>query len=188
MNEYPINHIPKNNNDLIETSRETQNIKVAADEVDNYIQTIFDKQIIKRENFFQRFFPDALQRTIKQGEEKLLQTKYDYLVETSTIIKNTQVESLRERANHYLNQRKAQLRAETASFLVTKAQELEKEIDKIFDDFTARIEERYEKNQLIKQPFLKRKMEQQLEKDIEGFLEIKEEVIGKFRRIVKEGV
>ena len=31
-------------------------------------------------------------------------------------------------------------------------------------------------------------MEAQLEKDIEGFLEIKEQVVEKFRRIVKEGV
>lgn len=187
MTDYPIRRISEYNK-LSETTAETQNIQILADNVENYVQAIFDQQMVKRKGFFERFFPSALQRTIQEGEEKLLKTKYNGLVEASTILKNTQIQSLKETINHYLNQRKAKLRAETASFLVAKAQELETEIDQIFDDFITRIEARDAKNQTIKQPFLKRKMEQQLEKDIEGFLAIKEQVVEKFRRIVKEGI
>ena len=187
MNEHQINRV-SSSSAIGEASNYQQNIEVLSQNVDGYIKFIFDRQITRRKSFFERFFPQALDKTISQGEVRLAQTKLDTLTEAAQIFKDTQIGVLQEGAEHYLAKIKAQFRRETASFLVAEAQKLEAELDHIFDDFTELVENRYEKNAKYKHPLLREKMENQLEKDIEQFMELKDVVVKRFANIVKEHV
>lgn len=147
-----------------------------------------DRKLQERESFLKKIFPDPTKRAVVQGELALIQEEYKFRQEVLKMVKQTQVQALKETCNEYLIQGKAASRAETAKLLISKAQELESEINRIGDYYDKEIEEKYVKYSQIQHPGLRQKREKQLEESIDGFLKLQNEILQKFRNIVSEGV
>lgn len=147
-----------------------------------------NRKLQQRETFLKKVFPDPTRRAIVQGELVLIQEEYKFRQEVLKMSKQTQIQALKETCNEYLIQGKAASRAETAKLLMSKAQELESELNRVGDYYDKEIEEKYEKYSQIKHPGLRQKREKQLEESIDGFLRLQNEILQKFRDIVSEGV
>jgi hypothetical protein len=103
-------------------------------------------------------------------------------------VKATQLQVLRESCNQYLARGKAASRAETTRFMLEQAQKLIEEADRISDRFIDNIENRFQKLETISTPRLRQMLEQQIEKDVQDFLNLRDQLTARFRNIVSEGV
>jgi hypothetical protein len=155
---------------------------------DNYASNIVETRTQARKNFLQKLFPDPTQRAIKAGELQLIQTEFEFRKKALEMVRETHTQALRETCNQFLVQSKATSRAETAKLLMQKAQELQAEIDRVFDKFIESVEKKTLKLESINNTTLRRKMEEQLENEINEFVGMREQLIRKFNKIVEEGV
>ncbi len=69
-----------------------------------------------------------------------------------------------------------------------KAQELQTEIDRILNNFIDLIEKKTMKLETMTNQTAKRILEQDLDKEIHGFVAMKDKLVSKFKNIVDEGV
>ncbi|MBW4617708.1 MAG: hypothetical protein KME21_31865 [Desmonostoc vinosum HA7617-LM4] len=179
----------KQNNSLTRISSDMQVSKSSiVNVVADYAGSVVDAQNQTRKNLLQKLFPDATQRAIKMGELKLIQTEFEFRKKALEMVRETHTQALRETCNQYLVQAKATGRAETAKLLMQKAQELQAEMDRVFDKFIEAVEKKTLKLESLSNVVLKRKMEEQLEKEIHEFVEMRDQLIRKFNKIVEEGV
>lgn len=182
-------YIDKTNSSLTRVSEDTQIAKSSSVEaVARYAEIVVDNNIAKRETFLQKLFPDPAQRAAKMGELKIIETEFEFRKKALAMVRETHVQALRETCNQYLVKAKAAGRAETASFLMRKAQELQEELDRIFDKFIAAVEKKTQRLQEMTNSILQKRMEQDLDKEIHEFIEMKDKLVKKFRQIVDEGV
>lgn len=182
-------YMDKTNSSLTRFSADTQIAKSSSVEaVARYGEIVVDSNMTKRETFLQKLFPDPVQRAAKMGELKIIETEFEFRKKALAMVRETHVQALRETCNQYLDKAKAAGRAETASFLMRKAQELQEELDRIFDKFIASVEKKTQRLQEMTNPTLKKIMEQNLDKEIHDFIEMKDNLVNKFKNIVNEGV
>jgi hypothetical protein len=145
-------------------------------------------EAMNRRGLLNRLFPDERQRAVMQGELELVKTEFESCKRFLQIVRETQVQSLTEMCNQYLVKEKATIRADVASFLFQKKQELQDEMDQIMEEFLERMEVKLEKLETLKNPKLKAVREEQLVRDIESFAELQQELVNRFHKIISEGV
>lgn len=159
-----------------------------------FIQTVrqndelLDKVINARTSFLQQFIPDPRKRTVIMEELKAVKDEFEFRRRVLSMTRETQIQALQEVCNQYLVKGKSAIRADTGSFLLAKAAELEAEVNRIFDEFTSDIEKRWKKAEAIQIPQIKKTRLEQLEKDYTRFAKLQEELLNKFLHIVSEGV
>lgn len=182
-------YIDKTNGSLARVSADTQiATSPSVEAVARYGATVVDSNMEKREAFLQKIFPNPAQRAAKIGELKIVETEFEFRKKALEMVRETQAQALRETCNQYLVKAKAGGRAETAEFLMRKAQELQAELDRILDKFVLSIEKKTQRLQALTNSTLQKKMEQDLDKEIHDFMEMKENLLNKFKNIVDEGV
>jgi hypothetical protein len=182
-------YIDKTNSSLTKVSTDSQIPKSSSVEaVARYAEIVVDNNMAKRETFLAKLFPDPVQRAAKMGELEIIKTEFEFRKKALAMVRETHVQALRETCNQYLVKAKAAGRAETASFLMRKAQELQEELDGILERFIASVEKKTQSLQLTTNLTLQKKMEQDLDKEIHEFIDMKDKLVKKFRRIVDEGV
>lgn len=158
------------------------------DAIANYGDIVIASKMAKRETFLTKLFPDPVQRAVKMGELEIVKTEFEFRQKALAMVRETHVQALRETCNQYLVQAKVDVRAETAGFLMRKAQELQEELDKILDRFIASVERKSQRLETITNTTLQRTLEQDLDKEIHNFVDMKDKLVAKFRQIVDEGV
>jgi hypothetical protein len=177
---------PKDNNHL--AKQDLNQASASIEQVVNHSHLTLDKTLERRETFLQKLFPNQATREIVRGELALVKTEFEFRRKALEKVRETQVQSLTEVCNQYLVRQKAEIRANTAQFLTSKAVELQKEMDKLLDEFMQQMEINFQKLDTIKHPLLRETREKQLIRDVEGFSEQQAMLVERFQRIVSEGV
>jgi hypothetical protein len=142
----------------------------------------------RRNSFLQRFFPDPRQRALMEAEVGIIHSELDFRKRTLQKVREAQTQSLTEQLNEYLIREKGKIRAETAAFLLTKRNELQQQMDKVFDDFTENMAVKLEKVESMSNPKLRQIRTDQLEKDIDGFMILQQQLMEQFQNIISENV
>jgi hypothetical protein len=182
------NNNPIKINSLMAKDNELQNTAAPIARITDHAQTAIDLVMEKRQGFLQRLFPDAGTRAAMQGELALIQDEFAFRRRALEKVRETQIQSLTEHCNQYLVREKAEIRQATATFLLQKKLDLEKELDNIFEEFIARMEIKLKEAEAIPNPILKRVREVKLEESINTFIELHSNLVDQFQRIVSEGV
>jgi hypothetical protein len=158
-------------------------------------QVIHEGQLIvdrttqnRRSGFLQRFFPDPRQRVLVEAEVGIIRSELDFRRRTLEKVREAQSQSLTERLNEYLVREKGKIRAETAAFLLSKRNELQQQMDRVFDDFTENMEIKLEKVEAMSNSKLRQVRMDQLERDIDGFMYLQQELMEQFQNIISENV
>lgn len=142
----------------------------------------------RRNSFLQQLFPNKASRAIIEGELAVIKSEFEFRKRALHKVRETQIQSLTEVCNQYLVRQKAEIRANTAQFLMHKNMELQKEMDQILDDFITQMDKQMQKIESISNPKLRKIRETQLDRDIDGFMQQQQILIEKFRRIIFEEV
>lgn len=142
----------------------------------------------KRNGFLQRFFPDPRQRVLIESEVGIIRSELDFRRRTLEKVREAQSQSLTERLNEYLVREKGKIRAETAAFLLSKRNELQQQMDKVFDEFTDNMAIKLEKVEAMPNGKLREVRMEQLERDIDGFMYLQQELMEQFQNIISENV
>ncbi|MBD2200180.1 MULTISPECIES: hypothetical protein [Calothrix] len=156
--------------------------------VGEYADIVIASNTAKRDTFLAKLFPDPVQRAAKMGELEIVKTEFEFRKKALVMVRETHSQALRETCNQYLIRGKADSRAETAAFLMRKEQELQEELNNIFDRFIASVEKKTQRLATIINGTLQRALEQDLDKEIHNFVDMKDKLVKKFRQIVDEGV
>jgi endonuclease III-like uncharacterized protein len=168
--------------------RDLDNASAPIEKVVDQSHKALDQALDRRDSFLQKLFPNEVTREIIKGELALVKTEFEFRKKALEKVRETQVQSLTEVCNQYLVRQKAEIRANTAQFLMSKALELQQEMDRLLDKFIAQMEVNFEKLDSIKNPILRKTRELQLERDLEGFANQQALLMERFQRIVSEGV
>jgi hypothetical protein len=142
----------------------------------------------KRNSFLQKFFPDPRERALVQAEVSIIQSELEFRRRTLAKVREAQSQSLTERLNEYLIREKGKIRAETAAFLLSKRNELQTQMDRVFDDFTESMAVKLEKVESMTNSKLREIRTEQLERDIDSFMALQQELMDQFQSIISENV
>ncbi|MBE9146494.1 hypothetical protein [Planktothrix mougeotii] len=179
---------PMKINSLMAKGNELQDTAAPIVRITGHAQSAIDHVMEKRQGFVQRLFPDAGTRAAIQGELALIKDEFAFRRRALEKVRETQIQSLTEHCNQYLVQEKAEIRQATATFLLQKKLELEKNLDSISEEFFTRMEIKMREVEAIQNPILKQVRETQLEKSIADFVELQNHLVDQFQRIISEGV
>lgn len=149
---------------------------------------LLDRVLNARASFLQQFIPDPRRRSVIMQELKAIEDEFEFRRQVLTMTRETQIQALKEACNQYLIKGKSAIRADTGSFLLAKAAELEADVNRIFDEFTNDIAERWKKAEAIEIPQIRKTRLEQLDKDYSRFAKLQDELLNKFLHIVSEGV
>jgi endonuclease III-like uncharacterized protein len=177
---------PQDNRHLVK--RDLDNASAPIEKVVEQSHKALDQALDRRDSFLQKLFPNQATREIIKGELALVKTEFEFRKIALEKVRETQIQSLTEVCNQYLVRQKAEIRGNTAQFLMSKAVELQQEMDRLLEQFMAQMEINFEKLESIKNPILRKTRELQLERDLEGFMEQQALLMERFQRIVSEGV
>lgn len=157
------------------------------DQISAQGEAIIEQTRKERHNWITRRL-DPKQQELQRGEKELIRISQEARNERLKMAKETQLQALKEYCNQYLSQGKAKVRAETARFLIEQAQQLLEEADQIADKFIDRIERKSQRLESVKVDRLRRRAEDQLNKEMDDFYELQNQLMAKYRSIVSEGV
>ncbi len=175
---YMNGSLAKVNNDLQNSSSH-----VVA-HTSNYVQGVVDRLIDKQMNLFQRFFPDERRMAVIKGELQLVKTEFEYRQKAFEIVRKTQIESLEEICNQYLQQGRVATRSDTALFLMKKSAELQEELERLSDNFMESMDRRIEKIQQLNSLNLRQKRMEQIDNDIDTFMDLQTHILKQFQQVV----
>jgi len=168
-------------------TNEPVNSQEIASEITNYSQQVL-LQALEDQGVLERLFPDQRKRAAVKGELELIETEYEKAKRFLEIVRETQIQSLTETCNQYLKREKGEVRANVHEYLLQKTKELAEEMDKIMEDFLQKWDEKIQQLEQIKSPKIRELREQQLNRDLEYFAELQQELMTRFKQIVSEGV
>jgi tetratricopeptide (TPR) repeat protein len=120
------------------------------------------------------------------GRYKEMIDSYERAICAVKNIRESQIQSLTERLTGYSIREKTKIRAETAEFLLIKCNELQIQIDQTTDDFMEDMEIKLEKVDSMSNPKLQEIRKVQLDRDIDGFMDLQKELLDKFHNIISE--
>ena len=149
---------------------------------------VVDGVIDRRTGFLQRMFPNEQTRAIVANELTLVKSEFEFRKRALEKVREMQIQSLSESLNQYLIREKADIRANTASFLMNKKLELQDEMDRLFDELMVKMEERLKRIEGVQNPTLQEIRIQKIEQDIENFTELQNHLVDCFQQIIFEGV
>jgi hypothetical protein len=182
------NNDPNQINSLMAKGSELQYTAAPIVKITDHAQTAIDHVMEKRQGFLQRFFPDQGTRAAIQGELALIKDEFQFRRCALAKVREMQIQSLTEHCNQYLVREKATIRSSTATFLLEKKLELDKNLNSLFEEFIARMEVQMAQAETIQNPTLKRIRKTQLEKAIEDFADLQSRLVDQFQKIISEGV
>ena len=147
-----------------------------------------DALIQRRQTLLSRLFPDPVEKEKQWGELQLVKTEFEFRTRALKVIRETQIQSIQEIYNQYLVQGKAQVRANTTTFMLQKRQELQDETNELFTKFIQSMQDEYDKAASIRNPTLKNMQLDRLDKNIAGFKELAEQLVKNFENIISEAI
>ena len=180
-------------------SREDHSIEKVANDLDlNSIDVVgetvrsnsalVEEALSSRSSFLQNFFPDPARKAIVLEQMKSVEQEFEFRRQVLYMVRQSQMQALKESCNQYLVKGKAAIRADVGRFLLARAAELEAQVNDIFDDFTEDMSRRWEKAESIKSAKIRDIRLKQLDKDFERFAQLQDQLLDKFLKIVSEGV
>ena len=131
---------------------------------------------------------DPRQRELRRGELDLIRLTHKARRKQLEMVKEAQLQALKESCNQYLDRGKAKVRSETALFLIEQAQQLLEDADRIADKFINNIQRKADKLDSITVPRLRQRVEDQLNQEMDDFFDLQDQLMAKYKNIVSEGV
>jgi len=141
-----------------------------------------------RSTGFLGLFPSDEHKLSKEHHLKELGQGFQYRNDALKLAISTKLQSVEEMCNHVLVTGKGQIRRQRQEFFATERLALEQKLDSIIDIFNSDIEKRYGKLDSIKHPKLRELEESRLEKKVQSFHDMIDQLIGEFTNIISEGV
>jgi hypothetical protein len=175
------------NNQAQSQSEEMVNHQEVATEITNHSRQAII-QAMEREGVLGRLFPDERKRAAAKGELELIETEYKKAHRFLEIIRETQIQSMTETCNQYLKRDKGEARANVHEYLLQKTKELAEEMDQITAEYFSKLDDKLQELEKIQSPKIREIRELQLNRDLEYFAELQQELMTRFKKIVSEGV
>lgn len=133
-------------------------------------------------------FPDSVKRAIMDGDASLVQAEFEFLRKALTMVRQTQLDNLRESCNQHLVRMKAERRGKDAQFLSDKITKLLKDIDRNSEDLFAFFDEKLEAAEKLKSSKLREKRIKALEMKMEEFEESEKKLVRSVLNITDESL
>jgi Glu-tRNA(Gln) amidotransferase subunit E-like FAD-binding protein len=150
-------------------------------------QIAIDK-VEKRNGILQRLFPDETRRAVVQGELSLVKAEFEFRKKVLCVIRETQLQALQENCNQFLARGKATVRAETAKFILAEFHKLQQDMDDIYEEFMSEIAKKWTEAENTESEYLRNIKEGKIDRDLERFAEIYEQLVTRFQNLLNEGV
>lgn len=159
------------------------------DELSNTALTSTNTALLNpRSSGFLGLFPNEEQKLSKEHHLKELEQGFHYRQDALKLAISTKLQSVEEMCNHVLVTGKGNIRRQRQEFFATERLALEQKLDSIIDLFNNDIEKRYGKLDEIKHPKLRELEENRLDKKVQSFHDMIDQLIGEFTNIINEGV
>ena len=121
--------------------------------------------------------PDSVKRAIMDGNASLVQAEFEFLRQALTMVRQTQLDNLRESCNQHLVRMKAERRGKDAQFLADKITKLLKDIDRNSESLFAFIDQKLEEAEKLKSSKLREMRMTALERKIEEFQDTENKLV-----------
>lgn len=132
--------------------------------------------------------PDSVKTAIIQGDASLVQAEFEFLRKALTMVRQTQLDNLRESCNQHLLRMKADRRGKDAQFLSNRITELLKEIDRNTDDVFDFIDQKLQEAERLKSSKLREMRIKELERKIDEFQDSQNKLVKKVLSITDESL
>jgi Ni,Fe-hydrogenase I large subunit len=165
------------------------NSGLAAREIIHEGQAILDRVTQnKRNSFLQKFFPDPRERALVEAEVGIVRSELEFKRRMLEKVREAQSQSMTERLNEYLIREKTTIRSETAAFMLSRLKDLQDRMQRIFKEFYDSMEVNTKQVEAMTLPKLREVGMQQLDKDVDDFMQLRQELMDQFQSIISERV
>lgn len=162
-------------------------LSVVGDTV-NRNEALIDEIHESRASFLRSLMPDPRRRAMVMEQLQSVKDDFEFRRRVLSMVRETQLQALKESCNQYLVTGKAAVRADMGKFLAAKAADLALEVDNTYAEFTKQMEKRWEEAESIRVPRIRQIRLEQLDKDLIRFARLKDQLSEKFIDIASEGV
>lgn len=147
-----------------------------------------DSLISRKRSLLEKWFPSETDRQIAAGELDLVKTEFEFRNKALKLIRETQVQSLREIYNAYLKEGKAGTRARLAESLGQKRVLLEERINELSERFATTIDDATAKAQNIQNPKMRQASLDRIDESITGYHDMVSKLVKEFENIASESL
>lgn len=190
-----LGHLIMNDKDIFKVNNqkpESQSNQVTNSTQTAYEVTQYSKKIIteavERNGLLDRIIPDKRRKAKVKGELELMQTELAAAKRFLEITRETQKQSFIEHCNTYLNKSKAESRANSTSYLIQKQEELQDEMDQTIESFLVKMDKKLDQLENQQNPKIQEIRKQQLERDLNNFMDLQQQLMERFTQIVSEQI
>jgi len=165
--------------------RQTAAVTPLADDTEVRVNNALEQH---RSSFLVRLFPDELDREIHSHELSQLRTGFEYRRKALEMAVETRLQAVEEMCNHVLVTGKSEIRRRRQEFFTEQMLQLEQSMNRHAERFQTEIEQRYDALERLRDPRLKEREAQRLDRRVDEFNDLLEELSRDFVEIVREGV
>lgn len=142
----------------------------------------------RNRSLWQKMFPGQLQKEFAVHELAQARTEFEFREKALKIARQSQIQAISEMYQDYLIRGKIPIRRERAEFVITQKIMLENRVTSLSLEFEANMVKHYELAEKIQIPSMKSLKFEMLDKTIENFFDLINELRENFRAILDEGV
>jgi len=161
-------------------------IQEKMDEIDRHVAGCV--YVKNNKSFLKKLFPDKEQREQAEHNLRLSHTEFDFREKALRIGRDAQLRAIEEMYNDYLVRGKIPIRRERAEFVLEQKMMLENRVMTLSHEFESTMMTNYEKAEKIHIPSLKSRKMDMLDKTIENFYDLINQLRVHFREILDQGV
>ena len=170
-----------------ETPEDKKNIglRPLIDDSDHRVERLLGQ---RRGFFLRRLFPDKADEAAAAYELLVVQSGIEYRQKAMHLAVETRLQATEEMCNQVLVTGKAEIRRERQEFFAAQRMALEEKLSPMVDKFIRTMEERYARMKEITVPRLREREEKRLNRSVDEFMELVDDLLSEFTAIIHEGV
>jgi hypothetical protein len=152
------------------------------------IETSTLKVVDRKNGMLDRWFPTPESRAKAEAQLALIKTEMEFRERMLLMLRDTQLQTMRENYNVYLKQLKVEGRGSIAVHIAMKLADLQTAMSEQTDRVIAEMEERHAKLTQIKVDSIKAREEERLNQALDSFYSATQKLVNDFIGIVHEDV
>ena len=134
-------------------------------------------------------WPDWTSHRLIRGHlRKELEKGFEFRLKKLSLELDSALHQVREESNHLLVMGKAHLRKEQMDFFATSYNDIMERFNRLSDRFLAGLDSRFERLEKYKNPVIRKKEEQRINRAVETFVTTLDQLVEDFRSIITERV
>jgi hypothetical protein len=152
------------------------------------VETSILKVVDKKSGMLDRWFPTPESRAKAEAQLALVKTEMEFRERMLLMLRDTQLQTMRENYNVYLKQLKVEGRGSIAVHIAMKLADLQTAMSEQTDRVIAETEQRHAKLSQIKVESIKAREEERLNQSLDSFYSATQKLVDDFISIVHEDV